>query len=172
FTVTNTGWRVEHLTLALTAPHPYCGDLAVTVTSPGGIQSRLAELHGPVDNTTNYLAWTFSSVRHWGEKANGAWTVKVADLYPGVTGTLKAVELNLYGTVPAAMLTLDRTNQHLALNLEAAAPGWKYAIDASTNGLAWTELIALTIPTVGRTNYTETNVLEPNQRFYRARLLP
>src|SRR5207253_11097593 len=73
FTVTNTGWRVEHLTLALTSPHPFCGDLAVTVTSPGGIQSRLAELHGPVDNTTNYLAWTFSSVRHWGEKANGAW---------------------------------------------------------------------------------------------------
>jgi len=172
FTFTNVNFRVEQVTLTLTAPHVYWGDLAVTLTSPGGVQSRLAELHYPVDTYYCYDAWAFSSVRHWGEKANGVWSVKVADLYAGYTGNLLALDLTLYGTTPTAALTVAKTNQSIRLNLQAAAPAWTYAIEYSTNLNAWSSLTNLIIPTTGRTNLLDANALLQNRRFYRARLLP
>jgi len=172
FAFTNVNFRVEHITLTMTAPHSNWGDLAVTVTSPTGMRSRLAETHHPVNTNEWYQAWAFNSVRHWGEKANGTWTVTVADAYPANTGTLNALELKLYGTTPAAVLTSVKTNQSILLNLQAAAPGWTYAIDSASSTTNWTQLTTLTIPPAGSTNYTDTNALLLSRRFYRARLLP
>jgi subtilisin-like proprotein convertase family protein len=172
FTFSNLDFRVEHVTLTMTAPHKNWGNLAVTLTSPTGMQSRLAEVHGPSDTTYNYQAWTFSSVRHWGEQANGTWTVTVADGVAGDTGTLEALELKLYGTTPNATLTLATTNQDTRLNLQVAAPGWKYAIERSTNLTWWTVLSTQAIPTTGQVTFTDYNALLASRRFYRVRLLP
>ncbi|HEY8960669.1 MAG TPA: S8 family peptidase, partial [Luteolibacter sp.] len=94
FTVT-TPIRVEYLTLGVDITHPYRGDLALTLTSPSGMTSRLAEVHG--DSGNNYH-WTFSSVRHWGELSTGTWTLNVADMAAVDTGTLDAATLTLTGT--------------------------------------------------------------------------
>jgi subtilisin-like proprotein convertase family protein len=101
FDFSATSLRVEHVTVRLSITHTYRGDLAISLTSPSGMTSRLAEKR-PDDND-NYSNWTFSSVRHWGESAAGTWTLKIADTGTGDTGTLTAATLTLFGTssVPA-----------------------------------------------------------------------
>lgn len=94
FTV-STPLRVEYLTLAVDITHTFRGDLAITLTSPSGMTSRLAEAHS--DNGDDYH-WTFSSVRHWGELSTGTWTLKIADEASSDTGTLNAATLTLSGT--------------------------------------------------------------------------
>ncbi|MGC4017059.1 MAG: S8 family peptidase [Luteolibacter sp.] len=92
--------RVEHVTVKVNISHTYRGDLAITLTSPSGVSDVLAALHD--DPGDNYTDWTFSSVRHWGESSAGTWTLKIADLDAGVTGTLNSAELTVRGTTPSA----------------------------------------------------------------------
>ena len=96
---TTTNFRVEHVTVTVNATHSARGDLEVTLTSPSGMVSKLANAY---DDGSDNLSWTYSSVRHWGESAAGNWTVKVADRIPGDTGTLTAVTIKLHGTTNAA----------------------------------------------------------------------
>ena len=169
FTVTNVSFRVEHVVLSVTLPHPRYGDLAITLTSPSGTQSRLAEMHSSTG--PSFAAWPLLSVRHWGELAQGNWTVQVADLAPGNTGTLNAMQLDLYGTTPGATLTATHTATATHLALKAAAAGWRYSLDASTNLTAWTPLTMLTVPASGLAVFADTDVAVP-VKFYRARLVP
>ena len=66
--------------------------------------------------------------------------MNVADGVAGDTGTLEALELKLYGTIPKAALTLAKTKQNFRLNLKAAAPGWNYAIETSSSLTGWSAL--------------------------------
>ena len=168
FTVTNVSFRVEHVVLSVTLPHLRYGDLAITLTSPSGTQSRLAELH----NSTgpSFAAWPLMSVRHWGELAHGTWTVQIADLAPGNTGTLSALQLDIYGTTPGALLTATHTATATQLALKAAAAGWRYSLETSTNLTAWTPLTTLTIPASGLAVFADSDIAVP-VKFYRARLL-
>jgi hypothetical protein len=76
--------------------HPYRGNLAITLTSPSGMQSRLAEKHAdPGDHFSN---WTFSSVRHWGEQAQGTWKLTVADRTSSNVGTMRWARVEFFGT--------------------------------------------------------------------------
>jgi subtilisin-like proprotein convertase family protein len=172
FAFTNDNFRVEHLTLTMSAPHPAWGDLSVTVTSPKGLRSRLAQAHVSADPAYSYDGWTFSSVRHWGEEAKGAWTIKVADELPDDAGTLKSLELTLYGSSPAAALTLVMTNKNCQLELLAAAPGRRYDLEVSSNCLAWAKLATMTIAPSGQAIYSDTNAAAQGSRFYRAVLDP
>ncbi len=106
FDLSATHIRVEHVTLKLSATHSARGDLEITLTSPGGMISKLAQVHG--DTGDDYSNWTFSSVRHWGEISTGTWTLKVADLSStGNTtgGTLTAAELKIFGSSAAPVIT-------------------------------------------------------------------
>jgi subtilisin-like proprotein convertase family protein len=172
FSLSGLNFRVEHVSLTLTAPHQNWGNLAVTLTSPSGMTSRLAEPHAPVDTSYGYQGWTFTSVRHWGENANGTWTVTVADESSGDTGTLEAVELKLYGTLPQARLAVCKTNQNLQIQITAAAPSWTYAIEASDDFASWTSISTQAILACGHFDFTDYNTPGSNQRFYRAKLLP
>jgi len=96
FTITGSPLRVERATLKLSVTHANRGELEVTLTSPRGTVSRLAEKHG--DMNANYSAWTFSTVHSWGELSTGNWTLKIADRTAGTTGTLTSATLTLYGT--------------------------------------------------------------------------
>jgi subtilisin-like proprotein convertase family protein len=58
--------------------------------------SQLAETHP--DKRPHYNNWTFSTVRHWGESAQGQWVLHVRDGSKKITGTLLSAELTLYGT--------------------------------------------------------------------------
>jgi subtilisin-like proprotein convertase family protein len=105
--------RVEHVTVTVNILHPYRGDLAITLTSPNGMASRLAERH--TDGNDNYASWTFSSVRHWGESSSGNWTVKIADLAALDTGTVTSVRLDIYGTTTNAHLIITNATPTVTL---------------------------------------------------------
>lgn len=104
--------RAEHVTVRLSINHTARGNLEIILTSPTGMASRLAEVHG--DTGDNYSNWTFMSARHWGEIASGNWTLKIADRSnTGNTtgGTLTAAELTVFGTPgvpvnPAPVVTI------------------------------------------------------------------
>ena len=118
--------RIEAVTVTVTATHSARGDLAMTLTSPSGMKSRLAEVHN--DPNHNYkddkqpgsTSWTFSSVRHWGEFTGGDWTLEVTDGAGGNTsgGTLGAVTLEFHGVstgatnpVPVVQITSPTAGQ-------------------------------------------------------------
>jgi hypothetical protein len=57
--------RVEHVTVTVDINHTSRGNLKITLTSPSGTVSRLAEVHS--DSGNNFPNWTFMTVRNWGE---------------------------------------------------------------------------------------------------------
>ncbi len=98
FSFPGGGFRVEHVTLTMTALHTSRGNLNVTLTSPAGMVSQLAEVHA--DANDNYSNWTFGSVRHWGEFSQGTWTLTVSDRSAAgntTGGTLGNVTVRLFG---------------------------------------------------------------------------
>jgi subtilisin-like proprotein convertase family protein len=169
FTITNQDFRVERVGLTVTAPHSRYGDLAITLISPAGTSSRLAEVHNSVGS--GYQAWTLTTVRHWGEHAKGIWKVQIADLVPGETGTLQALELQIQGTTPQATVAITPVGGAMRLQLGAAAVGWVYYIEGSTNMQSWTPLSTLPINNQGHGTYIDLAPPYP-WRFYRALLAP
>ena len=96
FAFTNDALRVEHIRLIVDLVHPQRGEVAITLTSPSGMKSRLTERHG--DTNPNFYSWALTSVRHWGETSTGTWTANFADTQPGNSGSLISAKLELIGT--------------------------------------------------------------------------
>ena len=160
----NANFRVERVTVTVNATHTALGDLEVTLTSPSGMVSKLAEAH---EDDTNNLSWTYSSVRHWGENAFGNWTVKVADRVDlrfdsatststANTGSLTGVTVTLHGsTVTAARIAGAST----ALTAEQNTPSNSQADPGETvtfslglksiNGATTSNLTATLLPIGG-----------------------
>ena len=72
-------------------------DVQLTLTSPAGTISRLAEVHACTGGCDPHNGWVFGSARHLGETADGAWTLTVTDLASGDTGTFQDWKLKFYG---------------------------------------------------------------------------
>ena len=88
------------------ANHTYWPDLEVTLVSPDGTQSILAETHSASSSPSgSYDDWRFGTVRHFGENSQGTWTLRVRDLASGDTGTFQSWTLNIYGTQAASDTT-------------------------------------------------------------------
>ena len=87
---------IESVEVVFDADHTYRGDLAVSLISPDGTESILAEVHG--DDKEDYSRWVFSSTRHWGESSLGDWTLQVSDGASADIGTWNSWQLNIYGT--------------------------------------------------------------------------
>jgi subtilisin-like proprotein convertase family protein len=90
----DSNFVVEHVEVFFEALHRRIGDIVIHLQSPAGTTSILAEVHG--DTHTSY-AWTFGSIRHWGENSQGAWTLNVKDGKTGETGTWTRWSLAIYG---------------------------------------------------------------------------
>ena len=98
--------RIESVELVLTAAHNACGQLRVTLEGPSGIESLVAATR--TDNANTYgTGYVFTSRRHFGERAIGSWTLKVADGTAGTTGTLNSWRLRFYGTEVACPCDWD-----------------------------------------------------------------
>ncbi len=98
FSVSDANLRVEHVTVTVDIAHTSRGNLEVVLTSPSGTVSRLAEVHS---DTNDHFQWTFSSVRHWAEGADGTWTLRISDRSTNgntTGGTLHSASLGLYGS--------------------------------------------------------------------------
>jgi len=92
--------RVEHVEVTISASHTYRGDLQITLTSPAGVVSTLADVSSEDQNfgaIQRYDDWTFSTVRHWGESSVGVWKVAVKDLAANDTGRLESVSVRFSG---------------------------------------------------------------------------
>lgn len=87
---------VEHVEMVFNATHSWRGDVEVTLTSPAGVVSQLATVRAS-DSGDNFPSWRFGSVRHWGEPAAGAWTLRVADRAAQDVGTWNSWTLRIYG---------------------------------------------------------------------------
>jgi proprotein convertase subtilisin/kexin type 2 len=92
--------QIEFVEIIFTAQHGYSGDLRITLESPNGLQSVLAQRRSCVDTgdaCRPYNNWQFGSVRHLDESALGQWKLKVSDDAPTDTGTWKNWSLKFYG---------------------------------------------------------------------------
>jgi len=90
--------KVEFVEVYFTAAdHTYWGNLEITLISPNGTESVLAESHLSGGSYT-YNNWRFGSVRHFGESAKGNWILKVRDLMAQDIGTFQSWTLKIYGT--------------------------------------------------------------------------
>ena len=102
--------KIETVEVTFSANHLRSGDLEITLTSPMGAKSILAERHDCVGGNTGctaYSGWVFSSVRHLNETADGIWSLTVKDLAPPAppasiftgtyTGTFQSWRLKIYG---------------------------------------------------------------------------
>ncbi|MGL4400766.1 MAG: S8 family serine peptidase [Luteolibacter sp.] len=145
-------FRVEHVTVTVNATHTAVGDLEVTLTSPSGMVSKLAQAY--LDGADN-LTWTYSSVFHWGESAAGNWTVKVADRLADDTGSLTGVTVKLWGstqTVPIVGTVAALASETNTPPNSAADPGETvtFHLSLKNNGsAATTALTAALLPLGG-----------------------
>ncbi|MCH9684529.1 MAG: S8 family serine peptidase [Deltaproteobacteria bacterium] len=90
--------RLESVEVSIHAPaHEDFGPLEVILVSPGGTVSTLARPH-PCSRTCGRIdGWTFSSVRHMDEPADGQWTLEVRDTDHGALDGLQTWDLRLFG---------------------------------------------------------------------------
>jgi subtilisin family serine protease len=89
--------RIEHVELTVDVAHSNRGDLGFAIISPSGMVS-IAEPR-EADEGEDFVNYTFTSVRHWGEDSAGVWRVRVIDTVEnGETGTFQKATLRMYGT--------------------------------------------------------------------------
>ncbi|MGC6427427.1 MAG: S8 family serine peptidase [Akkermansiaceae bacterium] len=88
--------RVEHVELLTTIISERRADLDITLVSPSGTQSILAQAHDNSDEQS-INNWTFMTVRNWGEGSQGTWYLRVTDRNPGNRAFLNNVRLIVHG---------------------------------------------------------------------------
>jgi Ca2+-binding RTX toxin-like protein len=96
FTVA-AGLDIDWVEVELNLTHPYRGDIAVYLTSPGGIASVLVDQPGNKEDDGDNIVFKLSSTQHWGESSAGNWTLTIKDLGPTDIGIFNSWKLNLYG---------------------------------------------------------------------------
>ncbi len=94
---------IEHVSLTIGISHWYRGRISIELQSPEGTVSLLAP-ERPHDTNQNYPAqgWTFTSIRHWGERPGGTWIVRVRESALVTTsqqgrGLTNGMQLKIYG---------------------------------------------------------------------------
>ena len=97
FTVTDQ-MTIESVEVILDITHSDRGDLEIVLESPMGYESWL--MVETEDSTNNWDDYYMSTMHHWGEEAQGTWTVKVRDVDWGSSGTFNYFEVEMHGTVP------------------------------------------------------------------------
>ena len=134
---------IEQVELIVDIQHSSPEDLEVTLQSPDGTISIMAEPHSAVVNTSNQLrGWSFTSVRHYGEQTRGNWIVSVRDRVQGTAGTFNSMRLNFIGTpstgggatrIQGAVFD-DANGNGIFEGTEGYLAGVTAFIDANSNG--------------------------------------
>jgi kexin len=96
--------KIEFVELEVNAPHARSGDLGITLAKQGGATDIIHPVHECAPDPQTNQPWcqdltpyTFGTVRHLDEAADGTWTLTVRDGSAGVTGTLSSWRLTFYG---------------------------------------------------------------------------
>ncbi|MGB0579751.1 MAG: S8 family serine peptidase [Limisphaerales bacterium] len=164
FDMSGINMRVEHAQLVVNAEETGVGDLAISLISPAGTVSPLAETHR--DGESGYFDHQFLSVFNWGENGAGKWTVKIADNGTNYSGGISALELRLYGTPldrgTVQLLSLQNNMANLRLN---GAGTTRFIVQASTNLTAWESVGNATLS--GGNAMLSDSAATNRQRYYR-----
>lgn len=125
--------RIDRIAVDLDISHSFIGDLTVTLTSPSGTASTLIARPGAApgsgDNGSSGddIRFSVTSNAFRGEDADGVWTLRVADLAGGDTGTLDGWILRAIGDAPSADDRLIYTDSFATL----ASPARQLLADAA-----------------------------------------
>lgn len=97
---------LEHVTVTVNIQHQRRGDVAVDLISPEGIVSHLGTTRQHDDSADGFVNWTFMSVKHWGEKGHGSWTLLIKDeSNPDKVGRWVDWRINFWGMARDAKST-------------------------------------------------------------------
>lgn len=95
---------LEHVAVTVTITHPCRGNVEVVLVCPSGMTSVIGARRAVDRDSAGYQDWTFSTVRCWGEKAEGPYTLRISDHKDSASpqcaavGVLKQWALTLYGS--------------------------------------------------------------------------
>ena len=166
--------RVEHVVVSLTATHNRRGDLVMTMTSPSGTVSRLAERR--LDSGSNFDGWKFMSVFDWGELSSGVWQIQISDQRGGgsfgTNGILRGLRIDLYGTLmdltaPPGLAVEGFAAGQFRLRL-TGVPTQTYDLQASSNLLNWLTILRTNLASGNSVQLFDNQATSHQLRFYRA----
>ncbi|XP_073718727.1 proprotein convertase subtilisin/kexin type 7 isoform X2 [Misgurnus anguillicaudatus] len=90
---------LEHVSVTVTISHPRRGNVEMVLICPSGMTSLIGARRALDVDTTGFTDWTLSTVRCWGEKAEGQYRLNITDHNPALSlGTLNSWKLTLYGS--------------------------------------------------------------------------
>nr|XP_023667855.1 proprotein convertase subtilisin/kexin type 7 [Paramormyrops kingsleyae]XP_023667856.1 proprotein convertase subtilisin/kexin type 7 [Paramormyrops kingsleyae] len=91
---------LEHVSVAVTVSHPRRGNVEITLICPSGMTSVIGAHRSMDVDPSGYNDWTFSTVRCWGERAEGVYSLQLTDYRQGALniGVLNQWKLILYGS--------------------------------------------------------------------------
>jgi subtilisin family serine protease/subtilisin-like proprotein convertase family protein len=92
----SANFRVESVTVTVSALHLWRGDLVTSVISPAGTEVQLTNLR--FDSADHLNNVTFTTPHFTGETSAGTWKVRVADVDPIIVGTFTGASITVYGS--------------------------------------------------------------------------
>uniref|UniRef100_A0A8C6YQV4 Proprotein convertase subtilisin/kexin type 7 n=1 Tax=Nothoprocta perdicaria TaxID=30464 RepID=A0A8C6YQV4_NOTPE len=123
---------LEHVAVTVTITHPRRGNLEIRLFCPSGMMSLIGTTRSMDSDPNGFADWTFSTVRCWGEEAQGTYRLVVRDTGDESlrAGTLRQWQLTLYGSSwsPAEMRERQRlleeamSGQYLHSNFSLPCP--------------------------------------------------
>jgi len=88
---------IEAAVLEITVEHTNAFDLGVSLRSPGEMENVInPPLNSVLEGYRGMQNWRLLSNAFYGENPNGNWTVHVADIAPGDTGSVTGLRLKIY----------------------------------------------------------------------------
>ncbi|XP_074704700.1 proprotein convertase subtilisin/kexin type 7 isoform X1 [Strix aluco] len=103
---------LEHVAVTVTITHPRRGNLEIRLFCPSGMMSLIGTTRSMDSDPNGFADWTFSTVRCWGEEAQGTYRLVIRDIGDESLrpGTLRQWQLTLYGSAwsPAEMKDRQR----------------------------------------------------------------
>lgn len=70
---------LQHVAISVTLEHSYRGAIVIDLVSPSGTVSHLATTRSRDSSSQGLSDWMFTTVRCWGEKPDGMWSVRILD---------------------------------------------------------------------------------------------
>ncbi|KAK7883147.1 hypothetical protein WMY93_029321 [Mugilogobius chulae] len=105
---------LEHVAVTVTITHPCRGNVEIVLVCPSGMSSVIGARRAIDKDAGGYQDWTFSTVRCWGEKAEGQYKLRISDHKEpqlkkcAELGVLKQWKLSLYGSSMSFAEVQDR----------------------------------------------------------------
>ncbi|XP_073513188.1 proprotein convertase subtilisin/kexin type 7 [Phyllobates terribilis] len=92
---------LEHVAVSVVVTHPRRGNLQIQLFCPSGISSLIGATRKMDADPGGFTDWTFSTVRCWGENAEGTYRLLVTDIGDDPVkrgGVFQTWQLTLYGS--------------------------------------------------------------------------